>query len=89
MSLYYKDQTKVIESLISTSRYLDDLLNIDNPNFKNMVSQIYPDESEFQLIKASSSDTEVLFSDLGLIHNQRHRLEEIIIIMFFILLTIR
>ena len=25
----------------STSRYLDDLLNIDNPYFEQMVSQIY------------------------------------------------
>ena len=26
----------------STSRYLDDLLNIDNPYFEQMVGQIYP-----------------------------------------------
>ena len=64
MSLYDKNQTKAIESLISTSRYLDDLLNINNPHFENMVSQIYP--AEFQLIKAISSDTGVLFLDLYL-----------------------
>ena len=39
-----KNQANVIEALNSTSRYLDDLLNIDNPNFEQMVSQIYPDE---------------------------------------------
>ena len=34
MSLSDKNQTYVIESLISTSRYLYDLLNIDNPILK-------------------------------------------------------
>ena len=39
-----KNQANVIEAFNSTSRYLDDLLNIDNPYFEQMVSQIYPDE---------------------------------------------
>ena len=39
-----------------TSRYLDDLLNIDNPFFEGMVNQIYP--AELQLNRA---DTEVPF----------------------------
>ena len=48
----------------STSRYLDDLLNIDNPYFEGMVNQIYP--SELQLNKANTSDTEASFLDLHL-----------------------
>ena len=48
----------------STSRYLDDLLNIDNIYFEHMVDRIYP--AEFQLNKANSSDTEAPFSDLNL-----------------------
>ena len=48
----------------STSRYLDDLLNIDNPYFVQMVGQIYP--TELQLNKANSSDTEAPFLDLNL-----------------------
>ena len=40
----------------TTSRYLDDNLNINNVYFDNMVSQIYP--SEFLLNKANASDTE-------------------------------
>ena len=48
----------------STSRYLDDLLNTDNPYFEQMVGQIYP--TELQLNKANSSDTEALFLDLNL-----------------------
>ena len=43
----------------STSRYLDDLLNIDNPYFEEMVNQIFP--PELQLNKANTSDTEVPF----------------------------
>ena len=51
-----------------TSRYLDDILNINNVYFDNMVSQIYP--SELQLNKANTSDTEAAFLDLHLsIHN--------------------
>ena len=48
----------------STSRYLDDLLNIDNPYFEQMVGQIYP--TELQLNKANASDTEAPFLDLNL-----------------------
>ena len=58
------NQTDVIEAFNSTSRYLDDLLYIDNPYFEQMVGQIYP--TELQLNKANSSDTEALFLDLNL-----------------------
>ena len=43
---------------------LDDILNINNVYFDNMVSQIYP--SELQLNKANASDTEAAFLDLHL-----------------------
>ena len=35
------DQADVVEAFNSTSRYLDDLLNSDNPYIAQMVSQIY------------------------------------------------
>ena len=38
------NQTDVIKAFNSTYRYLDDLLNIDNPYFEGMVNQIYPPE---------------------------------------------
>ena len=41
-SLSGDDQADIIEAFNSTSRYLDDLLNIDNPFFEGMVNQIYP-----------------------------------------------
>ena len=58
------NQTDIIEAFNSTSRYLDDLLNINNPYFEQMVGQIYP--TELQLNKANSSDTEAPFLDLTL-----------------------
>ena len=51
LSLSDDNQSKDIEALNSTSRYLDDLLNIDNNFFDSMVNHIYP--SELQLNKAS------------------------------------
>ena len=67
LSLSDNNQTDIIEafnSTCSTSRYLDDLLNIDNPYFEQMVGQIYP--TELQLNEANSSDTEAPFLDLNL-----------------------
>ena len=55
-------QAEIIEAFKSTSRYLDDLLNIDNSYFEGMVSRIYP--PELQLNKANTSDTEAPFLDL-------------------------
>ena len=60
----HDNQADVIEAFNSTSRYLDDLLNIDKPYFEGMVNQIYP--SELQLNKANTSDTEAFFLDLDL-----------------------
>ena len=48
-------QADVIDAFNTTSRYLDDILNINNVYFDNMVSQIYP--SELQLNKPNTSDT--------------------------------
>ena len=64
MSLSDDKQADVIDAFNTTSRYLDDILNIDNVHFDNMVSQIYP--SELQLNKANTSDTEAAFLDLHL-----------------------
>ena len=64
LSLSEDNQSGVIEAFNSTSRYLDDLLNIDNNFFDSMVNRIYP--SELQLNKANVSDTEASFLDLHL-----------------------
>ena len=64
LSLSDNNQADIIEAFNSTSRYLDDLLIIDNPYYEQMVVQIYP--TELQLNKANSTDTEALFLDLNL-----------------------
>ena len=64
MSLSDVKQAEIIEAFKSTSRYLDNLLNIDNPYFEGTVILIYP--PELQLNKAYSSDTEAPFLDLHL-----------------------
>ena len=64
LSLSEDNQSRVIEAFNSTSRYLDDLMNIDYNFFDSMVNRIYP--SELQLNKANVSDAEALFLDLHL-----------------------
>ena len=57
-------QADIIDGFNTTSRYLDDISNIANFYFDNMVSQIY--HSELQLNEANTSDTEAAFFDLHL-----------------------
>ena len=59
MSLSEDKQADIIEAVNTTSRYLDDILSINNLYFDNMVSQIY--HSELQLNKVNTSDTEASF----------------------------
>ena len=59
MSLSDDKQADIIDALNTISRYLDDIFNINNVYFDNMVSQIYP--SELQLNKANTTDTEAAF----------------------------
>ena len=64
MSLSDDKQADVIDAFNTTFRYLDDILNIKNVYFDNIVCQIYP--SELQLNKGNTSDTEAAFLDLHL-----------------------
>ena len=63
-SLSYNKEAEIIQAFNSTSRYLYDLLDIDNPYFEGMVGRIYP--PELQLNKTDASDTETTFLDLHL-----------------------
>ena len=58
-SLSRENHADIIEAFNSTSRYLDDLLNIDNIYFDQMVDRIYP--TELPSNKTNSSDTEAFF----------------------------
>ena len=64
LSLSPASQGEIIDAFNNTSRYLDDILNIDNPFFAHMVTNIYP--PELTLNKAKSSDTVAAFLDLHL-----------------------
>ena len=63
-SLSNDNQPDIIEAFNSTSRNLDDLLNIDNPYFKGTFNQIYA--PELKLNKANTSDTDAPFLELHL-----------------------
>ena len=63
-SLSDDNQVDIIEAFNSTSRYLDELLNIENPYFEGMVNQIYPPELQFN--NSHTSYTEATFLDLHL-----------------------
>ena len=58
-SLTKEKQYAMIDVFNSTSRHLNDLLNIDNIHFEQMVHRIYP--SELHLNKANASGTEAAF----------------------------
>ena len=62
MPLSDDKQADIADAFITTSRYLDDNLNIKNVIFNNMVGQIY--HSELQLKKVYTSDNKAAFLDL-------------------------
>ena len=65
LTLQKDSQADVIVAFNNTSRYLDDILNLDNPFFDSMYTSIYP--KELKLNKANSSDTSAAFLDLDLV----------------------
>ena len=72
----------------NSSSIFDDLLNIDNIHFEQMVHRIYP--AELQLNKANASDTEAAFLVLNLsIHHNKVSTTYMINGMILILLIFR
>ena len=65
-SLSDDKQAKSIQAFISTSRYQGDLLNIKNPYFDGMMSQIYP--PQLRLNKTNGADIEAPFFGLTVIY---------------------
>ena len=64
LSLNSGTQSHIIKAFNNTSRYLDDILNINNPYFDSFIADIYP--KELQLNKANISDNSAAFLDLNL-----------------------
>ena len=54
----------LIDMFNDTSRYLDDIFTIDNPEFEKHISYVYP--AELPLNKANTSDKETSFLDLNI-----------------------
>ena len=64
MSLSDDKQADIIDAFNTTPSHLDDILNMNNIYFDNMVRKIY--QAELQLNIANTSDTEASFLDLHL-----------------------
>ena len=60
-------QAEISETLRSTSRYLDDLLNIDNPYFEGMVSRIYPPGVRFTKVFRTEFDHKYILVECSVI----------------------
>ena len=63
-SLDKNSKADVITAFNNTIRYLEDILNLDNPFFDNLISSICP--NELNLNKANNSDSSAAFLDLDL-----------------------
>ena len=53
-----------MNEIYSTSRYLKDIINMNDTYFDNMVGQIYP--TELKINKANTSDTKATILNLHL-----------------------
>ena len=70
LSVKPNTQADIINAFNKTSRYLDDILNLDNPYFETMFTSIYP--LELTLNKANISNSKASFLDLNIsIHKDR------------------
>ena len=63
-NLHKSKQCDLIDMFKDTSRYLDDIFTIDNPEFEKHIPDIYP--TELQLNEANTSDKETVVLDLNI-----------------------
>ena len=64
LNLHKSKRHDLIDMFNDTSRYLDYIFTIDNPEFEKYIPDIYP--AELQLNKATTSDKETSFLDLNI-----------------------
>ena len=62
--LHESKQYDLMDMCNDTSRYIDDMFTIDNPEFGKIISDIYP--TDLQLNEANTSDKETSFLDLNI-----------------------
>ena len=60
-SLSDDKEAEIIQAFKSTSRYLDDLLNIDNSYFEGTVGRIYQPELQLNTANAFNIETPFLY----------------------------
>ena len=63
-NLHKSKQYDLIDMFNDTSRYLDDIFTIDNPEFEKHIPDIYP--TELQLNKAITTEKETSFLDFDI-----------------------
>ena len=63
-NLHKSKRYDLIDMFNDTSRYLDDIFTLDNPEFEKHIPDIY--STELQLNKANTSDKETSFLDLDI-----------------------
>ena len=63
-NLHKSKQYNLIHMFNDSSRHLDDIFTIDNPEFEKHIRDIFP--TELQLNKANTSDKETSFLDINL-----------------------
>ena len=63
-NLHKSKENDMIDMFNDTSRYLDDIFTIDNPEFEKHIPDIYL--TKLQLNKANTSDRETSFLDLDI-----------------------
>ena len=63
-NLHKSKRCDLIDMFNDTSRYIDDIFTIDNPEFEKHIPDIYPTELQFN--KANTSDKETSFLDLNI-----------------------
>ena len=62
--LHESKRHELIDMFHDTSRYLDDIFTIDNPEFEKYIPDIYP--AELQLNKENTSDIDTSFLELNI-----------------------
>ena len=73
MSDFHKSKCYDLKDMFNnTSRYLDDIFNIDNPEFEKHFPDIYPAELQLNKANASDKETSFLYSNIKIIGSDIH-----------------
>ena len=71
-NLHNSKELGLVDKFNDTSRYLDDILTIDNPEFEQHISDIHVYPAELQLNKANACDKETPFLNVKVVDDDIH-----------------